>query len=71
MWSTCTMQDSIGSRLRACRNRRRLSLKQLAIESGVTLHQIHKYETERHEPTVPVLRRLADALEVSLDELVP
>lgn len=72
MWSTGTMQyDSIGTRLRAHREGRQLTLRQLSSLSGVTLHQIHKYEVEKHEPTVPVLKRLADALDVRLDELVP
>lgn len=63
--------DSIGARIRARRNERQLTLKQLSQRSNVTLHQIHKYEQEIHEPTVPVLRRLADALDITLDELVP
>lgn len=71
MWSTCTMADSIGSRIRVRRDLAGLSLRQLSERSAVTLTQIHKYERGVHEPTVPVLKRLAEALEVPLDELVP
>lgn len=71
MWSNETMYDSIGSRLRARRTARQLSLRELSVQSGVGLHQIHKYEREDHEPTVRVLKRLATALDVKLDELVP
>jgi transcriptional regulator with XRE-family HTH domain len=63
--------DSIGTRLRAHRTARQLSLSQLARRSGVGLHQIHKYEREDHEPTVRVLKRLAEALDTDLDALVP
>ncbi len=70
LWSNRTM-DTIGSRLRARRDQRRLTLRQLSVASDVTIPQIHKYERGIHEPTAPVLRRLADALEVSIDELVP
>lgn len=70
MWSNQTM-DTIGTRLRDHRTRRQLSIYQLGKAASVGPHQIHKYEREIHEPTAAVLRRLADALDLTIDELVP
>jgi transcriptional regulator with XRE-family HTH domain len=60
-----------GRKLRHWRERRLLTLRELGAKSGVQFHTIHAIETGRQEPRVSTLRKLVEALEVSVDELLP
>lgn len=57
--------DTLGNRLSSVRQTRGLSVRELARLSGVAPQTIADAEQERHEPSLPVLRRLAVALGVS------
>jgi len=62
---------ALGERIRQLRQRRDLSMAQLAELAGLSRQQIWKYETGRDQPHVQSLRRLADALGVTLEALLP
>ncbi|MEM8850995.1 MAG: helix-turn-helix transcriptional regulator [Pseudomonadota bacterium] len=57
--------------LRVFRDWRGLTQQQLADASGVSRVQIAEIETGRKTGSVATLRKLADALRVTMDELVP
>ena len=57
-------------RLAALRKERGLIQQALADQVGVTVLQIHRYESGASQPTLSVIRRLAIALGVSADMLV-
>lgn len=64
-------KDSIGSRLRAARIQRGLTLAELSRASTVGIGTISEIETHPSRvPTVRTMRKLADALKQSLSELV-
>lgn len=60
------VSSHIGSRLTARRLRLRLSLADVAQRCGVTLQQIHRYETGANTISAPMLWALAQCLEVEV-----
>lgn len=61
---------SIGDRLKDARKANGLTQEQLSELAGVARENIGRYETGKSQPTVDVLIRLADALNVSTDYLL-
>jgi transcriptional regulator with XRE-family HTH domain len=57
-------------RLRALREARGLSLGELGKHLQTSRQAIHAYESGLSQPTLALAIKLADALDVSLDELV-
>jgi transcriptional regulator with XRE-family HTH domain len=68
-----TFRARFGDRLRRCRKKRGLTQDQLARKLGnpTTGVSISSWETGRYIPQLENLRRLADALEVKVDRLLP
>ena len=60
-----------GERLRDLRRKRELTQEQLAVALGVTRGQIGHLETGTRGISVPDAVKLAKALGVTLDELIP
>jgi transcriptional regulator with XRE-family HTH domain len=60
----------MGERLRAARQARNLTLRDLAQRLGVSPSMISQIETGRASPSVSTLYALANELDVSLDELL-
>ena len=63
-------RPQMGSRLRAARVARSLSLRDLAGRLGVSPSLISQIETGRANPSVSTLYAIADELDLSLDELL-
>ncbi|SHN84461.1 transcriptional regulator, XRE family with cupin sensor [Geodermatophilus obscurus] len=61
---------AVGPRLRALRQRRRLTLTQLSEETGVSVSTLSRLESGQRRPTLELLLPLARAHHVPLDELV-
>jgi transcriptional regulator with XRE-family HTH domain len=57
--------------LRRQRNRRKLSLRQLSLLSGVGVATISAWESGRRAPSARLLAAVADALEIAIADLVP
>jgi transcriptional regulator with XRE-family HTH domain len=62
--------DGIGSRLRAIRQERQLTLADLATETGISESTLSRLESGRRRPNLDLLLPVARALRVSLDEIV-
>jgi DNA-binding XRE family transcriptional regulator len=65
-----TDEGQLGRRLRRLRRENALTQEQLAHRSGVSLEMIAKTEQGHRQPRLPVLARLAAALDVPLSELL-
>jgi transcriptional regulator with XRE-family HTH domain len=63
-------RSAIGSRLRANRTLRHLTLRELARRVGVSPSLISQIETGRSQPSVGTLYAIATELEVSVDDLL-
>jgi transcriptional regulator with XRE-family HTH domain len=61
---------SFGKKLRECRDTKNLSQSQLAEEVGVHQNVISRYERGDITPSIDVVSKIADALEVSVDYLI-
>ena len=59
--------DIMAKRLRALREKMRMSQAKLAKEIGVTQASVNRYETARTTPPVKILLFYADRFDVSLD----
>jgi transcriptional regulator with XRE-family HTH domain len=62
--------EIFGARLKAARREQGIGQRALAAYLGVSKSSIAKYESGTHTPSVPVLLRLARALNLSLDTLL-
>ena len=60
-----------GSRIKEIRKQKGLTQKQLGEKCGMYESQIRKYENGNANPKVETLKKIASALEVSLDSLLP
>ena len=58
-------------RLREWRTKRDLSLRQLAKRAGVSFVTLYRIEAGRISPTVAMLEKLAEALDISVRDLFP
>ncbi|MDP9117111.1 MAG: XRE family transcriptional regulator [Actinomycetota bacterium] len=61
---------TLGSRLRAVRERRQSTLAQLSRASGISVSTLSRLESGGRKPTLELLLRLANAHEVRLEELI-
>jgi transcriptional regulator with XRE-family HTH domain len=57
-------------RLKEWRERRLLTQRELAAKAGMSAGQVNRIERGVHRPRLSTIRRLAEALDVSPDELV-
>ena len=62
------MDQAIGQRLKALRERHRLSQRQLARQSGVANATISQIESGKLNPTVSMLKKVLDGIPVRLSE---
>lgn len=62
------MQVRLGDRVKAARGR--MSREELAVRSGTSLPTIQRIETGKHSPRVETLRRIADALNCTMADLL-
>lgn len=63
---TISIQIELGERLRGLRSERRLSLRELAGQSGLTASFISQVERGRASPSIASLARLAEVFEVNV-----
>jgi len=61
---------NIGDKITALRKAKKISQAELAKEAGVSREIIGRYERDEVKPSIEVVIRMADVLEVSLDFLV-
>lgn len=68
-WDPQEQRRALGSRIRTWRMRRRLSQAKLASLVGVTQSSLSHYENGKRDLSVTILIRIAQELEVDLEEL--
>lgn len=61
---------AVGPRLRSLRQKRALTLTQLAETTGISVSTLSRLESGDRKPTLELLLPLAEAYQVTLDELV-
>lgn len=61
--------QTFGHRVRLAREPRKLSQRQLAKEAGITNKYLSRVEQRKADPSLSVAMRIAQALDVSLNEL--
>ncbi|MEU4422025.1 XRE family transcriptional regulator [Actinoplanes sp. NPDC024001] len=61
---------AVGPRLRELRQKREMTLTQLAENTGISVSTLSRLESGARRPTLELLLPLAEAYQVSLDELV-
>jgi transcriptional regulator with XRE-family HTH domain len=64
------VEDQFGRQLAEMRRERGLTQAEVAERVGIHPSQLHRYEAGTAQPTLPVLRGLALALQASIDSLV-
>lgn len=62
-------QQSLGSYLRDSRKEKKISMRALARNAGISVAYLSKIEQNDANPTIDVLERIADALSVSVADL--
>lgn len=66
---TTIIMVKIGERLKAARQLRGLTLKQVQNRTGIDYVTIHKYESNKSIPKIDNAKKLADAYQLSFSEL--
>lgn len=61
---------TLGELLRRAREKKGLSIRELAKMVGVSHVSIYHYERDNHIPRISHLKRLAKALDIKLKELI-
>ena len=59
----------LGMRIRYLREQKKMTLEDLELEANVNKNYLSDLERGNRNPTVKVLSRIANALEISLEEL--
>lgn len=60
----------VGDRIRECRESKGLSKTDLSEKTGLTIAAISQFESGERAPSMESLKKLADALEISVDYLI-
>lgn len=60
----------LGKHLRFLRKEKNMSIEEIAYKAGIDAQNLRKYELGRQEMRVNMLKRIADAFEMSVSELV-
>ena len=63
------INKELGMRIRYLREQRKMTLEDLSFESNVNKNYLSDLERGNRNPTVKILTKIANALEVTLEEL--
>ena len=63
------VNKELGMRIRYLRDQRKMTLEDLSFESNVNKNYLSDLERGNRNPTVKILTKIANALEVTLEEL--
>lgn len=62
--------SEFSNKLKELRTSKNISQKQIASQLDIADRQYRRYENEEQQPTLPIIIKLADYFDVSLDYLV-
>lgn len=60
----------LGKHLRFLRKEKNMSIEEVAYKAGLDAQNLRKYELGRQEMRVSMLKRIADAFEISVSDLM-
>lgn len=60
----------LGIHLRKLRKEKKMSIEEVAYKAGLDAQNLRKYELGKQEMRISMLKRIADAFEISVSELV-
>ena len=63
------INKELGMRIRYLREQKKMTLEDLSFEAGINKNYLSDLERGNRNPTVKVLTKIADALEISLEIL--
>ena len=63
------INKELGMRIRYLREQKKMTLEDLSFESNVNKNYLSDLERGNRNPTVKILARIAEALELTLEEL--
>ncbi len=61
---------SIGKNIKRIRGHKRLTQEDLAIKAGITKNALYNYESGRSEPNYKIINKLAQVLEVQVEDIM-
>ena len=64
------MRKAVGNKLKALRNQKRLTQKELAASLDIGISELNKYESGMHMPPIKKLIQLSNIFDITLDYLV-
>lgn len=59
-----------GKHIRALRNKSNISIEEIAFKAGIDAQNLRKYELGKQEMKISMMKRIADAFEISTSELL-
>ena len=65
-----TITQNIGETIRLLRQKKRMSQEQLALQAGINTSYLGQVERGEKNPTIKTLEKIANALEISLSDLI-
>jgi transcriptional regulator with XRE-family HTH domain len=60
----------LGKHIRALRNKGSISIEEIAYKAGIDAQNLRKYELGKQEMKVSMMKRIADAFEITTSELL-
>ncbi len=60
----------LGSKIRELRKYNKISIEEIAFKAGIEAQNLRKYELGKQEMRISMLKRIADAFEVRVSDLV-
>ena len=60
----------LGLRIRSYRKSKNITIEEIAYKAGIDAQNLRKYELGKQEMRISMLKRIADAFEISVSELV-
>lgn len=60
----------LGLRIRELRKSKNISIEEIAFKAGIDAQNLRKYELGKQEMRISMLKRIADAFEVRVSDLV-
>lgn len=60
----------LGVRIREFRKSKNITIEEIAYKAGIDAQNLRKYELGKQEMRISMLKRIADAFEISVSELV-
>ena len=63
------IEEQLGMRIRFLRKQKKLSIEDLALECGINRNYLCDLENGKRNPTLRILEKIANGLEISISEL--